>query len=158
MQLRERRDLVLDAGRRLGMDHRDEPSVPMLTMRIEEAMRVDRMTPRLLDTHDLGAAATRDLAHPLTEHAVDADNGLVARLDEVDEARLHAGGAGAADRQRQRVRGPKDRAQAIADLVEHREEVWIEVPEHRSLERFHDLGIRVRRPGPEQEPLRMHGA
>ena len=38
-----------------------------------------------------------------------------------------------------------DGAQPVADLVEHREELGIEVPEHRPLERFHHLGIRVRR-------------
>ena len=45
-------------------------------------------------THDVGAATPRDLAHAFPEHAVDADDRGVARFEEVDEARLHARGAG----------------------------------------------------------------
>ena len=52
---------------------------------------------------------------------------------------------------RQRVLGAERGAQPVADLVEHHEEVGIEVPEHRALERLHHLGIRVRRAGPEQQ-------
>ena len=59
-------------------------------LRVEQPLRVDRAAPRLVDAHDLGAAALRDVAHALAEHAVDADDHGVARLDEVDEARLHA--------------------------------------------------------------------
>ena len=33
----------------------------------------------------------------------------------------------------------------------------VEVPEHRTLQRLHHLGIGVRRPGPEQEQFAMHG-
>ena len=49
--------------------------------------------------------------------------------------------------------GAEHGAQPVADLVEHDEEVGIEVPEHGALERFHHLGIRVRRAGPEQQPI-----
>ena len=42
-------------------------------------------------------------------------------------------------------------AQAIADLVEHDEEVGIQVAEHGALERLHHFGERVRRAGPEQQ-------
>ena len=52
--------------------------------------------------------------------------------------------------------GAEHEPQAIGDLVEHREELGIEVPEHRALERFHHLGIRVRRPRPEQQPIGMN--
>ena len=44
------------------------------------------------------------------------------------------------------------------DLVEHDEEVGVEVAEHRPLERFHHLGIRVRRTRPEQQSIGVHGA
>ena len=52
----------------------------------------------------------------------------------------------------------KTSAQAVGDLVEHDEEVGIEMPEHRALERLHDLGIRIRRPRPEQQPIGMQHA
>ena len=54
--------------------------------------------------------------------------------------------------------GAEHGAQPVADLVEHDEEVGIEVPEHRALERLHHLGIRIRRPGPEQQSFGVgHG-
>ena len=49
------------------------------------------------------------------------------------------------------VRGAERGAQPVADLVEHDEEVGIEVAEHGALERLHHLGVRVRRAGPEQQ-------
>ena len=49
--------------------------------------------------------------------------------------------------------GAEHGAQPVGDLVEHDEEVGVEVPEHGTLERFHHLGIRVRRPRPEQQPF-----
>ena len=114
-------------------------------------MRVDRAPPRRFDAHDLRAAPARNLAHALAEHAVHADDHGVAGLDEIDEARLHAGRTGAAHRQRQRVRRAERGAQPVGDLVEHDEEVGIQVPEHGPLERLHHLGKRVRRAGPEQQ-------
>jgi hypothetical protein len=50
------------------------------------------------------------------------------------------------------------RTQPIADLVEHDEEVGIEVTEDRALQRLHHLGVRIRRAGPEQQSFRVgHG-
>ena len=81
---------------------------------VEQPLRVERAPPRRVDAHDLGAAAPRDLAHALAEDTVDADDHGVAGLEQVDEARLHAGRAGTADRQRQRVLRAEDGAEAVA--------------------------------------------
>ena len=102
--------------------------------------------------------AARNLAHAFAEHAVDADDHGVAGLDEVDEARFHPRGTGAADRQGQRVVRAEDGTEPVGDLVEHVEEVGVEVPEDGTLECFHHLGIRIRRPRPEQQPFSMHEA
>ena len=155
LELGERRDLVLDAGRRLGVHDREYARVRMCVPRVKELVRIDRVTPGGLDAHDLGAAPARDLAHPLAEHAVDADDRGVARLEQVDEACLHPGRSGSADRQGERVARAEHRAQTVGDLVEHDEEVGIEMPEHRPLERLHHLRIRIRRPGPEQQSISM---
>ena len=104
LQRGERRDVVLDAGGRLRVHDREQARAGLRALRVEQPLRVDRAAPRRVDAHDLRAAPARDLAHALAEHAVDADDHGVAGLDEVDEARLHARRAGAADRQRQRVR------------------------------------------------------
>ena len=55
--------------------------VGVLALRVEQPLRIERPAPRRVDAHDLGAAAARDLAHALAEHAVDADDHGVARLD-----------------------------------------------------------------------------
>ncbi len=127
-------------------------------LRVEQLLRIDRASPRRVDPHDLGPAAARDLAHAFAEHAVDADDRGVAGLEQVDEARLHTRGTGAADRQRQRVVGAEHRPQPVGDVVEHTEELGVEMPEHRPLERFHDLGIRVRRTRPEQQLIGVNHA
>ena len=62
----------------------------VLALRVEQPLRVERPAPLLLDAHDVGAAAARHLAHAVAEHAVGADDRGVARLEQVDEARLHA--------------------------------------------------------------------
>ena len=49
--------------------------------------------------------------------------------------------------------GAEHGAQARHRLVEHREELGIEVPEHRAPERGDRLGVRVRRTGPEQQAI-----
>ena len=74
----------------------------------EQPVRVDRLAPLGVDADDLGTVAARDLAHPLAEDAVDADDDRVAGPDEVDEGRLHAGGAGSAHGKGERVRRPED--------------------------------------------------
>ena len=57
-----------------------------------------------------GARARRDVDEARPEDAVHADHHLVAGLDEVHDARLEAGAAGARDRQRERVLGLEDAA------------------------------------------------
>ena len=52
---------------------------------------------------DLGAGPLGDVDHAAAEDAVDADDHRVARLDEVDDRRLHARRAGAADGERHAV-------------------------------------------------------
>jgi hypothetical protein len=120
---------------------------------VEEALRVDRLAPRCLDADDLRAAAGRDVAHALPEHAVHADHDDVAVAHHVHERRFHARRAGATDRQRERVRGLEDLAQPVARLVEHGEELGVEVAQQRSRERRRDLGVRVRRTRPHQHAV-----
>jgi hypothetical protein len=122
------------------------------------SVAVECPAPLFLDAHDLGAAAARDLAHAVAEHAVGTDDRGVARLEQVDEARLHAGRAGAADRQRELVLGTEHGAQARHRVVEDGEEFGIHVADQRPGERGNGLGVRVRRPGAEQESVgERHG-
>ena len=106
----------------------------VLALGVEQALGIEREAPLLLDAHDVGTAAARDFAHPVAEHAVRADDGGVAGLEQVDEAGLHAGRAGAAHREGQRVVGAEDGAQARHRLVHDREELGVHVPEQRTAE------------------------
>ena len=114
--------------------------------------------PHSASTRTTSAPHRGDVAHALAEHAVHADDHDVAGIDEVHEGGFHARRAGAADRQRQFVLGAEHRAQAIAGLVEQREEVGVEMPEERTGERLGDLGIRVARSGTHEHAVAMgHG-
>ena len=106
-----------------------------------------------VDPDDVGAEAVRHLAHPLAEDAVDPDDDGVAGPHEVDERGLHAGRAGPAHGQGQRVRGGEDLAQAVVRVVEQGEELRVEVAEHGPGQRHGDLRVRIRRPGPHEQAV-----
>ena len=89
LQGAERCDRVLDPGRGLGVDDGDEPGVGPLPLRLEQRLRIDRATPRCVDTRELGAGAAGHFTHPFAEHPVHTDDHVITRLDEVHEARFH---------------------------------------------------------------------
>ncbi len=111
-------------------------------------------SPQSASTRDnVGAMTRRHFAHPLAEHAVDADDDRVARPDEVDEGGLHAGRAGPAHRQRQCVGGGEDLTQPVVRLVEEGQELRIEVAEHGAGQRHRDFRVRVGRPRAHEEAV-----
>src|SRR2546428_726075 len=79
------------------------------------------------DFLDLGATASRDLGEALAEDAGDADDGPVAGLEEVDERHLHPRASGAGDGECDLVRRAEHLSEHRADLVEERDEGWVEV-------------------------------
>ena len=85
-----------------------------------------------LDLRHDGAGPCRDVGHSTAENAVDANEHAVAGLDQVDDARLHAGTSCAADGQRQLVARAKDGPQHPLCFVHDSEEIGIEVPDGRS--------------------------
>ena len=119
----------------------------------QEPLRVDRLAPWRVDTDDLGPVASRHLAHPLAEDAVDPDHDRIGGSHEIHERSLHACRPGPADGQRQGVRRAEDPTQAVVRVVEHAEELRIEVAEHRSGQRHGDLRVRVRRPGTHEQAV-----
>ena len=119
----------------------------------KQAVRVDGLAPGGVHPDDLGAVTARHLAHPLAEDAVDPDHHRITGPDEIDEGRLHARRTGPAHRQRQRVRGGEDLPQAVVGAVEQRQELRIEMAQHRSGQRHGDLRVRIRRPRPHEEAV-----
>ena len=99
--------------------------------RVFELVRVDRAAPRIVD-HDGSAAVALDvLLHAPAEHAVAAHDHRVARLDQVDEAGLHARRARRGHRHGQCVVGLEGIAQQFLHLVHHVDEGRIEMTDGR---------------------------
>ena len=150
----ERRDVGAHAGRGLGV-HRGVQGG--CRVGVEHPLDVDRLPPLVLDGDDLGAAAGGDVAHPLAEETVHADDHDVAVVDRVDERRLHAGAAGRADREGAGVAGAPGLAEQLARLVHDAQELGVEVPQQRPAQGVGRLGVRVGRAGAEEVPLVDHG-
>ena len=119
----------------------------------EQALRVDGLTPLGVDPNNLGPVAVRDLAHAFPEHTVDTDDDRIARADEVDEGRLHARRSGPAERKGQGVGCPESLTQAVVRAVENRQELRIQMTEHRTGQRHGDFGVRIRRSRPHEEAV-----
>jgi hypothetical protein len=98
---------------------------------VEQALVRDVPPPLLCDLDHARALARGDLGDAGAEVARHAHDHGVARLDQVHDAGLHAGGPRALQGQHHAVRRAVDLAQHRHDLVEDRVEGRIEVPEHR---------------------------
>ena len=105
----------------------------------------------------LGSGAPGHLAHPLAEDARHPDHDRIARLEQVDQAGLHARAAGGRERQRHPVPGSEQPPQAGLHAVEHAQEGRIEMAEHRLRERSPHARMDVRGAGSEQQPARGGG-
>ena len=138
---------LVGAGRGLGVDDRDDLGLTAGGVdHAAPARRPGPTAPRPSRRSAPHRAATSD--HARAEHAVDADEHLVARLDEVDERRLHAGRAGAADGERDLffVRNTARSLPCISSMM--LEEHGVEVAEERRRHGAQDAGRTVLGPGP----------
>ena len=106
-------------------------------------VRIEHLAIRPLDRRDDGAGAFGDVFHPAAENAVDADQHPVARLDQVDDDRLHPGRACSRDRQRQPILGLKHIAEQVLGLVHQGRELGVEVADERRGERFQHARMNV---------------
>ena len=143
-------DVVADAGRRLGVDEGDHRRG---AMRLENGGGVEGLAPRRVHPDHLRPEASGHVAHALAEQPVHAHDHHVAGADQIDERGLHAGRAGSAHRQRQRVLGPVHRPQPLARLVEDGQELRVQVPEHGAGEGRDDLGVGVGGSGTHEDPV-----
>jgi hypothetical protein len=106
-----------------------------------------------VDAYDVRARAREGSGEALADQAGDAAHDAVARIDEVRDGGLHAGAAGAGDRQC-RARGGCERvAQKHLRLVHHGREGWVHRPRGGTRQACaHAVGQRTRA-GPEQQRL-----
>jgi hypothetical protein len=116
--------------------------------------RVDGPAPGILDHHRHAAAALDVLQHAPAEHAVDADDDLVARLHQVHEAGFHAHRAGPGDREGELVFGLEGIAQQGLGLLHHIREGRVEMADGRPRHGIEDALRHVGRPRPHQGAAR----
>ena len=127
-------------------------------LRVEQLLRVDCAAPRRVDAHDLRAArrATSHMRSPNTPFTpmitVSPGSSRLTKHASMPAEPVPLIGSVSVFSVRKTSRSRS----AISSSTD--EEVGIEMPEHRTLERFHDLGIGVRRPRPEQQPIGMNHA
>ena len=143
-------DRLPGAGRSFGHDdadhlrlrHVDGPSAISSAVKTSPQGRSMRVTlaPARSATSPIRAPKT-----PLTH-----DDHRVARLDEIDDRRFHAGRAGAAHRERHPVLRAEQLAQAALQLVHDLQVVRIEVPDRRPRQRGEHARVDVARAGAEQ--------
>ena len=126
------------------MHDRHQPRAGVAVERLEQPL-VRHVPPHSsADLDHARAVARGDLGDARAEVAGHADDDGVARLDQVRDARLHARGAGALERQHQAVARPVDLAEHRHHLVEDRVEGRIEVAEHRLAHGVERRGLDVR--------------
>ncbi len=113
-----------------------------------------------------GSASTRVTRAPMrvaTSHIRSpktpghADHDVVARLEEIGEAGLHAAAAGAGERNGERVRGAEEAPQPLLRLVDEGEKGGVEVAEQRLRHGGEHARMRVRRSRAEQQATRQGG-
>src|ERR1035438_2026956 len=108
---------LMSASAGLGMDDAQQPGLRVAVERGADLCEGEDVAPRCFDDMDLGAATIHHVLHPGAEDAVDADDDFIARLDQVAGDAFHAGHAGAANGEGERVFGAEDLAQQFAGLV-----------------------------------------
>ena len=106
-----------------------------------------------LHRHHARAVAASDLGDPAAEEPALGDDHRVARLHEVRDAGLHAGRAGAVERQHQAVGHPVHAPQQVHDVEEDLVHLRVEVAEHRPCHRVEHRGVYVRRAGAAEQPF-----
>ena len=91
-----------------------------------------QVSPRDLDLDELRPAAADDVGHAVASYARRHDDDGVARLDDVHERRLHAGGTRAGDRDREQVLRAEGGSELPLHLVhDDLGELRVEVAEQR---------------------------
>src|SRR5690606_1580215 len=78
-----------NAGGSLGMDDGHKLRSTS-SNRLFNGGGINGLTPGRLHTYDLRASTFCDVGHPVAEYTVDANDGLVARFQQIDKAGFHS--------------------------------------------------------------------
>ena len=121
-------DRLADAGGGLGVDDGDELRRSGAQLPLDGFLG-DGGAPGGGHDGDLGAGAGGHLGDAVAEVAADADDGAVARLEEVHDGRFHAAGAGAGRSEGDLVFGAEDLPHHLLAFVHDADELGVEVAE-----------------------------
>ena len=98
---------------------------------VTQLIQIENAAPGNVEPGYVGAGALGDFVDTRAEEALDASDDLVARFEQVDQARFHAGHACGADRKGQAVLRLKRRLEHFLRFVHQRQELRVEVPHQR---------------------------
>ena len=105
--------------------------------------RINGLAPRRVDSMQSRSAPFDYIAHAITEHAVHAYEGFIARLEQVDETRLHARAARSGNSKGKRIFRAKDLAQHVLDAVHNFDELRVEMAYQRRSHGLQNTRMRI---------------
>ena len=132
-----------------GVHESDSNGIAMRGQGVSQLISIDGGPPVELDSNDLGADTLANVLHASAEHAIDADDDLVAGLEHVDHAGFHPDRAWRREHERQRVLRLHAIAQALPDLVHNPEKLGVQVPDRWLRQGLQNTVGYVRWPGSE---------
>ena len=135
-------DRVADTGGGLGVDD-GQQLVGAPSECLGDPFRVDPGAPFAFHDVHFRAQTGGDLYDPPAEHAVDGHQSPIRRFQQIDQARLHAGHAGAGEGEGRRVLCEKQALEKLLDPVHDPDELGVQIAEGRAAQGLVD-GIRHR--------------
>ena len=121
--------LVIQSGGSLGLYEGDHAGM-FATDELAGLLRVKGLAPGLGEADDLATVAAGHFTDAVGEETVGEESELIAGLDEVGHGALHAGAAGAGDRDVELVPGGEGVAEQGAYLLDYLEEERVEMADH----------------------------
>jgi hypothetical protein len=116
-----------------------------------DGVAAERRTPLRIHPGDACSDTRRHLAHAFAEDTRHAHDGVVTGLEQIGEACLHPRAARGREGERERVVGTEDPAQPLLDLVDHGQELRVEVAHEGLGHGGKHPRVDVRRAGTEEQ-------
>ncbi len=142
----------LGTGGSFGMHESHQFGIGIGPERLLQFVRINHAAPFIFQHDRCRTTALDVFLHAPAEHAVLADDHLVTRLDQVDEAGFHAGRTRCRNRKRQFVFGLKGVLQQRFHLFHHSDKGRIEMANGGPRQRFEYARTDIGRTRPHQGP------
>ena len=110
----------------------------------------DRRAPCVFDNHRFAATANDVFFHAATKDAINANQNLIAGLDQIGKTGFHTGRAGRGYRKGQRVFGLISIAQQGFNLVHQLDKLRVQMADNRARHGTKHARVNIGRPGAHQ--------